>query len=348
MKISKAARNQIKGEVERVVNRHYEQYLAKNEIKEFLKETDTIINLTAERFFSFGSDNIGESGGNKGNNRKILGEEFSLGNLSKDDKISFLRLDIKKLIYVRLRLYYSLVAKIDCSNKKIKSLRSRNINEELKEAGNDSTRIFSYLLSLKDEEFLLSKEIIVSFYDVLEECYRGINGVNEGWLIDKLFLLSSLSVTEVDSELMGFSCAILNNVDFDVNKDYLGVRFNNIITDEIIINKTLILYRDFINDIKDPITIELFFEIQKKRILTFLENNILKNDTFKAKIELEFLLPVFLFFEDNEKDYINAIKSRLDIIVESGLIVKDYKIKNDKFIFYFYPLQEPEINEYLK
>lgn len=224
------------------------------------------------------------------------------------------------------------------SRYEVAMFKEHTLMNTIKRLGELDQKIIGYLLSIRDENFFRTREVITTIGDIAKNVSKIINGYTYMTIKESLFGLQYLTITAVTSELRGFSMKILDNVDIiqSDNKDVVRVLFNEDVVQQVLNNQTINMYKDVINNFDNPMSLPIILNLQNERIRAFNRGE----TTFKTNYNT---FKRYLFLRDKKKKRnIERIVNALNEIVASQKTVKLYTRNGDEFVFEFYPITDEE------
>lgn len=211
--------------------------------------------------------------------------------------------------------------------------------------GNDFS-IFLYLISRADNDFYLSREIIVPIRDIVLHRYGDNDSIGSYMSVrDSLFKMQHLTIGVVDSSLRGFTLKLIDNIDIYKadNKEMVRVIVNIDIVEQIVENNTINMYEDVINNFKLQASRILIFRLQRERIALTLKND----EPLRKEVGMNFFRGVLYFSDKKKYRNIKLVENALDEIVSNNITLKGYERIGDRFMLEFLPITKKERDDLL-
>lgn len=220
-------------------------------------------------------------------------------------------------------------------------LKTGIIQNAIKMLNSNDIQILLYLLSLRNEDFFTSRQIVTNIGDIVSNCCKSKGVKNYAMVKESLFKMQYFSTGAVDSYLRGFTIKLIDNIDIVKigKKEVVTVLFNIDIVNDILNNRTTRMYRDVINNFELPQSKILIFGLQRKRVSLSLD---VSKKTVYFNANLSFFRSVLYFSNKNKIKNLKDIESSLNEIKKSNITLHNFKRKNDNFELEFYPITEKE------
>lgn len=203
---------------------------------------------------------------------------------------------------------------------------------------------FMNLLSLADESFYTTREIIVPTRKLVVLHFGEKNTGAKNYLAirDSLFKMQYLTIGVIDASKRGFSLKILDNVDiYSIdNKEMVRVLVNEDIVRQIVENNTINMYSDVINGFKLNASRLLIMKLQMERISLSSQSS--QGGPLVKKVAFNFFRGVLYFSDKKKYRNIKTVENALNEIMESKITLKSFIRKGDIFQLEFYPISQKE------
>lgn len=249
--------------------------------------------------------------------------------------------------------YHITDTKILESRMNVEVLKTGMLQQVLKWLNQKDIEIFKYCMSLVDEKFYTTREIIVDIGDIVRNVYPKSDSVHSYMSVkESLYRMQYLNSGVVDGSLRGFTTKILDNVEIystdESRKETAKIIVNIDIVNEYIKNNTISYYSDIIEQFKLPASKIAIYPIQRERVgLDTITPDAEKTEEIKFETNYNFFRGILFFSNKKKKKNIETIEKMLDEIVESNFAIKGYERKGDKFTIKFYPITPQERKDLL-
>lgn len=208
--------------------------------------------------------------------------------------------------------------------------------------------VFIYLMTLRDENFYTTREIIADIGDIVKNAFGSTGKKNYMAAKESLYRMEHLSSGMIDENLRGFTVKILDNVDIvrtESNKELAKVVFNIDIVAQYIKNQTVNLYNDIIKHFELKSSKIGIFPIQRARIRVATSGG--PDDTLIFHTNYNFFRGFLYFPNKRKRENIKDIEDMLKEMIENKIAIIDYVRKGDMFALKFYPITEEEREDLL-
>lgn len=231
----------------------------------------------------------------------------------------------------------------------VEILKKDVVGSILKTLNYNDIRVFSEVISRRDENFYVTREIVVDIGDIVKEIFVSRGKKDYMTVKESLYKLQYISSGVVDSSLRGFTVKIFDNVVIDTDKtndkEIAKIIVNVDIVNEFIKHNTINMYKENIDKFKLNSSKILIFRLQAERIKC--DSRYKKNEPLFFKTNINFFKGVLYFSNKKRQENIRMVEDALDEIVKSKVTLKDYERKGDMFLLEFYPVTEQERKDLL-
>lgn len=216
--------------------------------------------------------------------------------------------------------------------------------ETLKILGWNDMDIFFILLSKRDDDFFITREIITDVGSIVKEKYSSRSEQNYQSVRESLWRMEFLSTGVITPSLTGFSFRLLDDVEIGTfkkdgtieDKNRVKVIVNNNVVNDYFMDRTVKLYKDVIDKVESDASKVLLFRLQKERVRCSMEGT----DIFDTN--MNFFRRTLYFSNKRRNENIKMVEKALNEIVSHNIMLKSYKRNKDMFRLEFYPMTERE------
>lgn len=229
----------------------------------------------------------------------------------------------------------------------LKQLVVRNIPSTLKF---DDRRVFLHCMSCRNIDFFTKREISIDMDNIVQHVFSSASSSNYVQLRESLDRIGYITIHVHDKFFRGFTMRIFDNVTIDKSiddREIVKLTVNSYIVNQFIKKQTTDMYQDIIAQFKLDSSRLAIFPLQLQRLLGWFTGR--PRESFYVDTSYNFFKGVFWFSNHTTKKNKNhhTIECALSEIVESGIILKSYVRKGDKYALGFYPLSNQEIKDLL-
>lgn len=233
----------------------------------------------------------------------------------------------------------------------VEDLKRKAIEETIVKTFNvlDSD-IFTYTMTLKDNNFFNTKTITGELGNIVTNVFSSDGKKNYVATKNSLFKMGLLRCSIISKKGHGIVFGLFDSVEIkpsldDPRKEIVTIKVSDFVVEDFINQKTITLYRDKIDSLSSISKI-LIVRLQGLRFGLYGDN--LKDISKELEIKLDYnRFRQFLTLSNKKKSNMELIKTHLEEIKNSGIIIKDFCIKGDYFYITFYPLSAIERTELL-
>lgn len=206
--------------------------------------------------------------------------------------------------------------------------------------------IFQYVMTLVDENFYSTGEIIAEIGDIVRNSNAFTSDGKKNYMAAKASLhkMEHISSGVVDSSLRGFSFSIFSDIEIftssDTGKEIARIWVSRNIINAYIKNQTVKMYKHIINGFSLNSSKVLIYALQGQRIISSMGTK--EGEPIIFRTNISFFKGSLIFPNQRKREQIKLIEKTLTEIKESNITLKDFKIKGDTFILEFYPFSENE------
>lgn len=220
-----------------------------------------------------------------------------------------------------------------------------NLNEAVPDLHTQDFEILTEVLRFRDYRFAGSDTIEVPLKTLVELSYPGVAIKQRHYQEITNRLLKLAFYKKIDLEENGTlrTKGLLADVTIE-NRDgifYVLCTVSTMIKNSFLNNDITSIYSDELPKLKGSFAYKLVFFIQKERILAYQGGF-----TDAVKIDYSKFLTTGRLMGRTKKEKIKEISTALDLIIETGIILKDYKISGSSFFLTFYDLTPQELKGY--
>jgi len=228
-------------------------------------------------------------------------------------------------------------------------LKTGVLDTVLKTLNSTDIQTFLYCMSLRDENFYLSREIIVDIGEIVKNVFGSDGKKNYIAIKESLYRMQYLNSGLIDSSLRGFTVKIFDNVEIypakGTNRETAKIIANIDIVNDYIKEQTVSMYKDAIDRLRLESSKVAIFPIQRERIK--VATNTEEGSRLFLTTNFNFFRGILYFSNKRKKENIKTIEKMLEEIIENEIAIKGYERKGDIFTLEFYPIGKQERKDLL-
>lgn len=228
-------------------------------------------------------------------------------------------------------------------------LKTGVLDTVLKTLNSTDISVFLYCMSLRDENFYTTREIIVDIGDIVKNVFGSKGQKNYIAVKESLYRMQYLNSGLIDNSLRGFTVKIFDNVDIystkETKRETAKIVVNIDIVNEYIKEQTVSMYKDVIDRFKLESSKVAIFPIQRERIK--VATNTEEDDELFMQTNFNFFRGILYFSNKRKKENIKTIEKMLEEIIENEIAIKGFERKGDTFILEFFPISPQERKDLL-
>ncbi|MCA1064583.1 hypothetical protein QTG56_23540 (plasmid) [Rossellomorea sp. AcN35-11] len=225
-------------------------------------------------------------------------------------------------------------------------LKQGVLDSVLKTLNSTDINVFLYCMSLRDDTFYNTREIIVDIGDIVKNIFSSRSSKNYTAVKESLYRMQHLNSGVLDQSLRGFTVTIFDNVQIlpseEGDKETATITVNKDIVGQYVKEQTVSQYRDIINNFQLDTSKVAIYRIQAERIKASLNT---KDEYPILEVNYNFFRGILYFSNKKKRVNIQTIQKMLDEIVANDIAIKSYERKGDIFTLEFYPLSPKEKRE---
>lgn len=208
-------------------------------------------------------------------------------------------------------------------------------------------KIFTYVMSKRDSNFLTTRIITVDIGDIVKELFESDNSKNYDAVINSLLKISKIQCVILTKSKNGSKFSLFDNVKISDSvenrkRKIATIWVNECIISDFVSQRTISYYKDKFTNLSD-ISNVLAIHLQKIRLSKYE----IKNDDIKVVLTYADFR-AFISLGKRKKSNFVLISDKLAEIKMHNIIIKDFVQKGDKFHITFYPLSPIERKDLLK
>lgn len=230
----------------------------------------------------------------------------------------------------------------------IEFLKTGIMNAVFKTLNATDINIFLYIMSLRDENFYITREVVVDIGDVVRNVFSSDGQKNYIAVKESLYRMQFLNSGAIDASLRGFTVKIFDNVDIykaNDEKEMAKIIVNIDIVNEYIKNQTINMYRDIIDKFTLDSAKVAIFPLQRERIRCSTSTR--DDEPLVFQTNVNFFRGILYFSNKRKKENIRIIERTLEEIIENQITIKGYERKGDVFLLEFFPISTQERRDLL-
>lgn len=226
----------------------------------------------------------------------------------------------------------------------IESLQEDLLQRGLKLLNATDMNVLLYVLSLRDEQFYLTREIIVEIGDIVRNVFGTDGKKNYRAVKSSLVKLENLELRATDSSLRNLKVTFFDRayiyISSDTKKEVARIIVSQDILRQYVKNQTINIYKHIIDKFQLNSSKILITSLQRERIRCDAIRK--ENEPLIFRTNLNFFRGVLYMGKKRRKEQIQVIENALDEIVSNNITLKSYERNGDNFILEFYPFSEQE------
>jgi hypothetical protein len=231
----------------------------------------------------------------------------------------------------------------------VEFLKTDIMTAVLKTLNATDIRIFLHVMSLRDENFYTTRQIVVDIGDVVHSVFSSDGQKNYMAVKESLYRMQFLNSGAIDSSLRGFTVKIFDYVDIyksNDGKEMATIIVSINIVNEFIKDRTIKIYKDIIDKFKMDSSKVAIFPLQRERIRCSASAKD-DNEPLLFHANIKFFRSILYFSNRRRKENIKIVERTLEEIIANKITVKSYERKGDTFLLEFYPISEQERRDLL-
>lgn len=230
----------------------------------------------------------------------------------------------------------------------VEILRTGVISNVLKTLNSTDIHVFLYVMSLRDENFFNTREIVVDIGDTVRHIFSSDGQKNYTTVKESLFRMQFLNSGAIDASLRGFSVKIFDNVTIytsETGKESARITVNVDIVTEYVKNQTINMYKEIIDRFNLDSSKIAIFPLQRERIRCAANSE--PGTPLVFKTNLNFFRGILYLSNRKKAHNIKVIETMLVELIENHIAVKSYERKGDNFVIEFSPITDQERRDLL-
>ena len=225
----------------------------------------------------------------------------------------------------------------------VEILKTGVVSTVLKTLNATDVNIFLYVMSLRDENFFTTREIVMDIGGIVRNVFSSDAQFNYMTVKESLYRMQHLNSGAIDASLRGFTVKIFDYVDIrkaNDGKEMATVIVSINIVNEYIKNQTINMYRHIIDKFNVDSAKVAIFALQRERIRCSATAK--EGEPLLFQANLNFFRRVLYLSNKKKKENIRLIEVMLNEIVANHITLKSYERNGDTFTLEFYPITERE------
>lgn len=229
----------------------------------------------------------------------------------------------------------------------VEILKTGVINTVLKRLNATDIQVFLYVLSLRDEKFFYTREVVVDIGDVVRHIFVSDSQDNYDSVRASLFRMAFLYSGALDASKRGFSVKLFDNVSILPNdgREVARILVNTDIVTEYVKNQTIKLYKEIIQRFHHDSSRIAIFPLQRERIRC--DSTTPSGEPLIFRTNFNFFRGILSMSNKKKVQNMKVIETMLDELIKNDIAVKSYQRKRDNFTIEFHPISAKERHELL-
>lgn len=230
----------------------------------------------------------------------------------------------------------------------VEILKTGVVSTVLKTLNATDVRIFLYLMSLRDENFYTTRQMVVDIGGIVRNVFASDSKYNYMTVKESLYRMQHLNSGAIDSSLRGFTVRLFDKVDIRKvtdGKEVATIIVSIDIVNEYVKHQTINMYRHIIDKFNVDAAKVAIFALQRERIRCSAIAAPGEPLVFKAN--LNFFRSILYFSNKKKKENIKLIETMLTEIVNNYIAVKHFERTGDTFLLEFYAITAQERRDLL-
>lgn len=195
--------------------------------------------------------------------------------------------------------------------------------------------VFLYVLSRKDANFYSHKEVVLPLSDIVKHMTPGDSSPGKFYyqkVRGSLLKMANIRVSIIGENSLGANMGIFNLVKItQKDKDapiMVRVEVSTPIVDDLLKRRTINIYKDSLQDLKNSTAKVLAFKLQAKRISFLME----ENENKELKVPLAFFKSACMLSSNREDRNAKQIAKGLSELMKNKIIIDSYR--QERYDFY--------------
>jgi hypothetical protein len=226
----------------------------------------------------------------------------------------------------------------------VEYLQEDLLRKKLKILNVNDLKILSYVMSVGDEHFYLTREVTLEIGDIVRNVFESDGQKNYIAVKESLIKMATLEARIVDSSLRTISVRIFDKADIyvssDTNREVARIIVSTNLFNEYVKNRTINLYKHIIDNFSLNSSKALIFSLQRIRI--GCASGAKGDEPLVFRTNLSFFRSVLYMGKRRRKHQIQIIEEALNEIISNNITLKSYERNGDVFILEFHPFSERE------
>lgn len=204
---------------------------------------------------------------------------------------------------------------------------------------------FNEILSFRDVTFQTSRKIVFPLAKLVSKLYSNDSGKSYELTTKRLMKLGYYRVAghnnEGDFFIRGlFSSVTVRNSASKLQDSQVIVTVTEEVYDDLLKQQIISIYGEQIEQLKGSFAYHLAFVLQKERM-----SSIQLKEASPAKRHWGQFTHSIRFNKSRKSENLKELEANLDRIKEHNFIIKDWHRSGDYYFFYFYPLEQWELDD---
>lgn len=216
------------------------------------------------------------------------------------------------------------------------------LNKQVHDLDGFDYRIFTSIMSKRDESFIKERAVTVKLRDIVNMFYETPSTKNHQMIEERLIKMANFRMTYMDGESAISTLSLFDvTINKKTNEPTVRISLHESMYSQFINNQTFFLYHDKVEKLDTALAYQIIMILQQDRLAS-----VHYTDNYQAQKNYIYFCG-YIRFQKRKTRILKDIEDALEEIVAQGIVLKSFYRVRDVFHLEYYPVEEAELNDFI-